>query len=52
MLYMIEIWIYGKGYIKALAIGKKRAQAKEVELLSRYSWYDLRTYEVKITRVV
>ena len=52
MIYLVEIWVYGKGYIKALAIGKRRALAKEVELLSRHSWYDIKAYDVRITRVV
>ena len=52
MIYRVEIWIYGKGYYTALAIGKKQAVAKQVELLSRFSWYDLTTYETTIKRLV
>ena len=52
MIYMVEIWIYGKGYFTALAFGRKQAVAKQVELLSRFSWYDLTTYEATIKRLV
>ena len=52
MIYRVEIWIYGKGYYTALAFGKKQAIAKQVEMLSRFSWFDLSTYEASIKRVV
>lgn len=52
MIYRVEIWVFGKGYYTALAFGKKQAVAKQVEILSRFSWYDLMTYETMITRLV
>lgn len=50
-MYRVEVWIYGKGYYKALALTRKQAVAKQVEILSHFSWYDLRTYDTKITRL-
>ena len=52
MIYKVEIWIFGKGYYTTLAIGKKQALAKQVEILSHFSWYDLSTYEVSITKLM
>ena len=52
MIYRVEIWIFGKGYYTALENGKKQAVAKQVEILSHFSWYDLSTYEATIKRLV
>lgn len=52
MMYKVEVWIFGKGYFVAFAIGKKQAVARQVEILSHFAWYDLQTYDTSITKLV
>lgn len=51
MLYRVVVVIYGKGYYKALAIGKCSAYHKQAVMLSRLGWYTLQRYDAYIERL-